>query len=260
MCARENSYRLPKRAGRGPADSISESILRQKHVFAVIISLAWAHKQGVNLGSTSIMLYVDTVERDGSTALVLRLCNEHKDRVLILRLSLARLSTVFSKQPGQICQPRWNTRRKLSCNSEAQNKTVRAWLLRHWEMAMRGQENVGSYPKRANKNLFVHYPLWLNRTTTKRRKTRSLSHSRMKTPMYRFRWALVTRLNANPCISATQTQKAWSGSSSWKSWRGAGKYSNRGKRRLHAGRNSPIYGQAAESRGGMVRSGTCSRF
>ena len=132
MCTRENSYRLPKRAGGGPADSISESILRQKHVFAVIISLAWAHKQGVNLGSTSIMLYVDTVERDGSTALVLRLCNEHKDRVLILRLSLARLvSTVFSKQPGQICQSRSNTRGKLSCNSEAQNKTARAWLLRH---------------------------------------------------------------------------------------------------------------------------------
>ena len=205
------------------------------------------------------MLYVDTVERDGSTALVLRLCNEHKDSVLILRLSLAPLSTVFSKQPGQICQPRWNTTRKLSCNSEAQNKTARAWLLRHWEMAMRGQENVGGYPKRANKNLFAHYSLWLNRTSTKQRETRSLSHSSMKTPMCRFRRALLTRLNGSPRISATQTQKSWSGSS-WKSWRGAGKYSNRGKRRVDAGRYSLIHGQAAESRGGMVRSETCSWF
>ena len=35
-----------------------------------------------------------------------RLCTEHKDRVSILRLSLAQLSTVFSKQLERVCQPR----------------------------------------------------------------------------------------------------------------------------------------------------------
>ena len=52
-----------------------------------------------------------------------------------------------------------------------------------------------------------------NRTRTKRRKTRSQHCSRVKTLAYRFRWALATRLNASPLISATQTRKSWYGSS-----------------------------------------------
>ena len=118
---------------------------------------------------------------------------------------------------------------------------------------MRGQENVKSYPERLNKNLSAHYPL----QNEEKRGQRLLTYENSHVPIS---VSVDDTLEREPTHICDPNSKELISVSSWKSWRGAGKYSNRVKRRVHVGRYSPIHGRAAESRGGIMRSGTGSRF
>ena len=154
-----------------------------------------------------------------------RLCAEHKDRVSKSQLSFARLSSVFS-----------NNRNKFVGHGKIRDEKMKN-ILQQWS-AEQNCESLASVSVRCEnarprkrgtlsqkskqEPISTLSPMTLNRTTTNRRKMRSPPHSRMKTPTCRLRWALATHLNASPRISATQTQKSWSGSS-WKSWRGTGR-------------------------------------
>ena len=165
--------------------------------------------------SISIMLYAGTVVRGGLL--------EHRWMV-ITRLqrpssnTTATTSTavfpVFQSAERSINQSQTRENRFLAIveSTRRSRQLVIALLINGSVKTKRRKEfchNKKRKPTRTPSSMI------LNRTTTaNRRKTRSQSHWRMKTPTYLFRWALG--------ISTTQDQKSWSGSLC-KSWRGTGK-------------------------------------
>lgn len=111
MCARENNYRLSKRAGQTPAHLSRESILC-KELYTSPSAIVWLMRESRRLGKH---IHHATCGNGGERLIVRAPVDGY---VSIPRLPLARVLTMLHLQPRKNREPQPNARRSISGDSQ----------------------------------------------------------------------------------------------------------------------------------------------